>query len=426
MRAFFNVPRLADGGESLMGIMSRIPRPKAVNTAMEEMIRRVFGGGDTSSGVSISEDSAMRQATVYSCINILSRVIGMLPCHLMEKVGKDRNVADGHSLYPLLHDMPNEWMTAPMFWGMAVNHLVARGNFFALINRGLNRLTGKVKELIPLSPGVVQDVVQNPDYSLIYKCRFPNGESQEIPGSEIMHLRGMVTNGYMGVSPVSYIRETIGLGIVTEKFGARTFGAGTHPSMIITHPHTLKDPKAVRDALSDVYAGLDNSHRIMLLEDGMTATNVSISGQDSQYLDTRKFQKSEIVDIFFGMPLTIMSNGDKTPTFASAEQFSISFIVYALLPWVYSIEKSIYKDLLSIEQRKRFYAKFKVEGLLRGSFKEQMEGFAIAIDKEIYCPNDVLDKMDENGHKGGEIYKTRTSTTKQDRLTQNNNEEVAP
>lgn len=394
-----------------MGLLSGI-RPNALSSVAEKLLREYFGGGSTASGVSVSSDTAMKLSAVYSCVNILSRVIGMLPCHLMQLKGEMREKASDHSLYPILHDMPNEWMTAPEFWGMAINHLNLRGNFFAIKNRGLNKLTGKVRELIPLAPGIVQEVEQLPNYSLEYKCVFPDGSLKNIPGSEIMHLRGMVSDGYMGVNPIEYVRESIGLGLATQEFGARHFGSGTHPSMIIEYPTALKDPKSMREAISEVYSGLGKSHRIMLLESGMTATNVSINPEDSQFLETRDFQRKEIVDIFFATPLTLMGNSDANPTFASAEQFSISFVIYALMPWIVGIEKSIYRDLLTPDERKTLYAKFRAEGLLRGSFAEQMDGFATAIDKEILNPNECRELLDYNPYKGGEVYRTRTSTTK--------------
>ena len=322
-----------------MGIVSRMARPVAINQEMEKVLRAAFGGGSTFSGKQVSNDTAMRQSTVYSCINILSRVIGMLPCHLMQKIGDKRNVASGHYLYPLLHDMPNEWMTSQEFWGMAVNHLSLRGNFFGLKNRG--GLRGLVKEIIPLAPGVVQEVEQAPNYSLQYKCTFPDGSKMTIPGSEIMHLRGMTMNGYMGVNPIEYIRESIGLGLATEEFGARYFGTGTHPGIIIEHPNKLSDAahKNLKNSLDETYSGLGKAHRLMLLEEGMKAQKLTITPEDSQFLEVRQFQKQEIVDIFFGLPLTLMGSSDSTPTFASAEQFSIGFVIYALLPWIVNIEK---------------------------------------------------------------------------------------
>lgn len=396
-----------------MGIMSRMIRPQAINTEMERVIREAMGGGPTTSGVAVSNEKAMQHATVYSCVNILSRVIGMLPCHMMIKEGNNREIASDFSLYSILHDLPNEWMTSMEFWGMAMNHLALRGNFVAIKNKDFR---GNIRELIPVAPGMLQDVTQNKDYSLTYKLRMSDERVLNFSNSEVFHLRGMVMNGYMGVNPIQYIRESIGLGLATEEFGARYFGSGTHPGMIVEHPGKLS-PQAhsnLKQSMGETYSGLGKAHKLMLLEEGMKAHAVTINPEDSQFLETRKYQKSEICDIFFGLPLTVMSSGDNTPTFASAEQFSIGFIIYALMPWIVNIEKAIYRDLLTPDQRKKYYAKFKVEGLQRGSFKDQMEGFATAVDKCIFNPNEIREMMDYNGYgPEGDIYRTRTSTTKE-------------
>lgn len=395
-----------------MGLISRMAKPKAINLEMEKAIRTVLGGGSsTTSGTKVSADTAMRQATVYSCINVLSRVIGMLPCHMMERKGKDREIAREFSLYPLLHDMPNKWMTSSEFWGMAMNHLSLRGNFYAYKEKSS---MGKILALVPFASEVVQNVIQNKDHTLSYECTLPDSTKISIPGEDIMHLRGMTLNGYQGVNPIEYIRESIGLGLATEEFGARYFGNGTHPGMIVEHPSKLSDAAHdnLKASLGEAYSGLGKSHRLMLLEEGMKAQAVTIKPEDSQFLDTRKYQKDEIVDIFFGMPLTVMNSGNNTPTFASAEQFSIGFVIYALMPWIVNIEKAIYRDCLTPAERKKYYAKFKAEGLQRGSFKDQMDGFATAIDKEIFCPNEIREMLDFNGYgPQGDIYRTRTSTT---------------
>jgi len=329
----------------------------------------------------------------------------------MERDGKMRDIAYDHYLYPLLHDMPNEWMTASEFWGMVMLHVSHRGNFYAIKNR--SRSTNKILELIPLPPGIVTEVVQNLDYTLTYKCSFPDGRAFDIPGTEMMHIKGMTLNGYVGVNPIEYVRESIGLGLATEEFGARYFGSGTHPGMVLEHPGKISEVahKNLASSLDEAYSGLGKAHRMMLLEEGMKATAITISPEDSQFLDTRRYQKSEIVDIFFGQPLTLMGSGDNTPTFASAEQFSIGFVVYALMPWIVNIEKAIYRDLLSPEERKRYYAKFKVESLQRGSFKDQMDGYATAITKEIFSPNEIRAMMDVNPYPGGDTYAPRTNTT---------------
>jgi HK97 family phage portal protein len=411
-----------------MNIMGRLPRPKAMNShELEKMIRSVFGGGSTHSGVSISTDTAMREGTVFSCVNILSRVTGMLPCHIMESVGETRNIAKDFHLYPLLHDMPNNWMTSSDFWGMSMVHQLTRGNFFAFKNTGLDP-KGKVRELIPLAPGRVQKVIQAANYELFYEVLLPDGNSSAtydglsqpsgtikkiFPASQMFHLRGLTVNGIVGINPIQYVRESIGLSLAAEEFGARYFGQGIHPGIIVEHPQKLKDTETFRKAFQEVYAGLGQTHQALILEEGMKANKISIDPKDAQFLELRKFQKNEIVDIFFGMPLTVMNSGDNVPTYASAEQFSISFVIYALLPWLVSIEKAIYRDLLSPEERKIYYAKFQARGLQRGSFSEQMTAFQTAINTEIMNPNECRELLDMNPYEGGEVYRTRTSTVKE-------------
>lgn len=397
-----------------MGFVSRMARPKAISREMEKVLREHFtGGGVTTSGTTVSNETAMRHATVYSCVNILSRVIGMLPCHMMERVGDQRNQAREFYLYEKIHDLPNEWMTAQDFWSMCISHLVLRGNFFAL--KEFDRY-GRINGLIPLAPDVVYEVKQTKNYNLEYYIQV-NGQTFSMPQRQMMHIKGMTMNGYMGVNPIEYIRESVGLGLATEEFGARYFGSGTHPGMIVEHPGKLSEAasKNLRESLVQSYSGLGKSHKLMLLEEGMKAHAITINPEDSQFLDIRRYQKDEIVDIFFGMPLTVMNSGNNTPTFASAEQFSIGFVIYALLPWIVNIEKAIFKDLLTHDERKKYYAKFKVEGLQRGAFKDQMDAFATGITKEIFSPNEVRDFLDMNPYPGGDVYAPRTSTTRTDK-----------
>lgn len=399
-----------------MGIVARMARPKAMNShELQKMLLSVFGGGSTASGVSISNDTAMRQATVYSCVNALSKHIGTLPCNYMMVDGRNRVKATDEDLYYLLHDQPNEWMTASEFWGMCVNHLSLRGNFFALKNRGLS-LTGPVRELIPLAPGIVQEVKQDEKYNLTYVLRYPDGTTTDVPQSQIMHVRGMVINGYMGVNPIQYIRESIALGLASEEFGARYFGSGTHPGMIVEHPGKLSPEghSNLQSALTESYSGLGRSHRLMLLQEGMKYQKVVIDPKDAQFIELRKYQKSEIVDIFFSMPLTILSSEDKTPTYASAEQFGISYVVYALMPLIVWIEKAILRDLVPDDKKRTHYAKFVAQGLQRGSFKEQMDSFAVAITKCIMNPNEVRELLELNPYPEGDAFAPRTSTTKED------------
>ena len=201
-----------------MGIVSRI-RPQARFTEYtENLIREIYGGYSTSSGVSVNSDTAMRLITVQNCVRLRSFVIGHLPCHIMEKIGKLKEVAETFYLYELLHDQPNSWMTATEFWGMAEAHLCLRGNFYVY----KAQLPGRpIRELIPLKAGAVQEVVQHPDYSLTYKiavddertarAAYDDGylnttgaQIKEFSQEKIMHVRGLTLNGIVGMCDQAY------------------------------------------------------------------------------------------------------------------------------------------------------------------------------------------------------------------------------
>ena len=382
---------------------------------LSRLIASTYGGGTTSTGIAVNTDNAMRAMAVHSCVKILSNSVAQLPCQLMEDIEGVKDKAKDHYLYEILHDQPNEWMTAPEFWGMVIAHLNLRGNFFCI----KSGLPGRqIKELIPLALGAVEEVIQAPDYGLFYKVRRPDGVTVDtIPGNKIMHIRGLVLNGYMGLNPVAYARESIGLALATEKHGAKLFSHGTMLGGVLRYPGHFKDvgtAKKVIEGFNEVYSSVENAHKTALLEDGMTWEKMQMSSVDSQFLEARNFQKKEIVDLFFGMPLSLLQSGEKTATFASAEQFALSYVIYALTPMLVNIEKAIRRDLLNEEEKKTLYAKFSVQGLLRGDAASRFATYQIGINTEILNPNTCREWEDLNTYPGGDEYRVRTSTVKQE------------
>ena len=398
-----------------MGIFKRafakIFSPKAMTSdELYRMIISTYGGGPTSSGISVNSDTAMRLMTVHNCVKVLSQSIAQLPLHLMEKSENIKKKADNHHLYPILHDQPNSWMTASEFWGMAIAHIALRGNFYAYKAQLLGR---PIRQLIPFKTDVIQEVVQNPDYSLTYKAEL-NGVKKEFSGDEIMHLRGLTMNGFTGINPIQYARESIGLGLAGEQFLAKFYGKGMHPGAIVEHPLSLSAPahKNLKTNLQEKYAGLGSAWDLMLLDEGMKVNFPEVKLVDAQFLELGKFNQSEICGMF-RVPLMLVQAGDAPTTYASAEQFMLAFVTHALTPLVVNIEQAIRRDLLTEEEKGRYFAKFEMRGLLRGAFKEQMEGLQTAVNTEIMNPNEARDILDMNPYDGGEIYKTRTSTTKE-------------
>ena len=418
-----------------MGFLDRL-RPKAMSPTQEAMFRMAFGGGgSTNTGITVTTESAMRAMAVHSCVTIKANSFSQLPCHLMIQKGENKKQAIHHPLYSLLHDQPNSWMTAPEFWGMASACLDLRGNFFAL----KSGLPGRpIRELIPLAIGSVQEVDQTTDYKLFYKVVRPQSSTLNssgevigvtgstidiIPGDRIMHLRGLVLNGFMGISPIQYARESIALALATEKHGAKLFSQGTMLGGILTMEGTFKDrEKAAKfvDDFNAAHSSIENAHKTILLEQNVKYEKLGMTSVDAQFLEARGFQKKEIVDLFFQIPLAMMSTGDKTATYASAGTFSQDYVNYALMPRIVNVERAIYRDLLTPDERDRtqsewYYAKFSAEALLRGNMNEQSAFYKEMVNAEIMNPNEVRALMEFNPYPGGDRFSTRTSTTKDNR-----------
>jgi len=395
--------------------MSRLPRPKAMSPDDDRWYSpggNYYGGLiPTQAGVPMDSDTAMRLITVQNCVRVRAATISQLPLHLMRSDGEMKHKATDFYLYEMLHDQPNSWMTAPEFWGMVEAYVCLRGNFYAY---KLGIEGRPIQELIPILPDAVDKVEQNDDYSLTYSIKLKDGTTKPYPQNKIFHIRGLTMNGYTGMNPIEHARETLGLGMASEKFLSRYFGKGLHPSAIIEHPSALSAPahKNMKAVFTEKYAGLYNSQELMLIDEGMKINFPTIKLVDAQYLELMKMNEAQICGMF-RVPLQLVQSDSKTPTFASAEEFSRSYVVYGVAPDCVNYEKAIRRDLLTTNERKEYYAKFELRSLLRGSFKDQMDGFGIAIDKCIMNPNEVRSLIELNPYyPDGEIYETRTSTTK--------------
>lgn len=392
-----------------MGLVDRLRPRAAITQQQEQMIREIYGGGLTSSGVSVNSDTAMRLITVQSCVRLRSKTLSRLPCHVMERIGKMKNKAEDFYLYDLLLHQPNSWMTAPEFWAMAEAHVSMTGNFYAY---KLGLPGRPVRELVPIKAGAVEEVKQKDDYSLVYHIRLKDGERRPVPAEKIFHHRDLTLDGIVGMNPIQYARELIGLGLAGEKFLTRFFGNGMHPGAVIKHPLRLNTPAHadLRKGLKEKYEGLGKTHEFMLIDEGMEVEFPSIKLVDAQFLEQMKMTEAQICGLF-RVPLMLIGASSSTPTYASAEQFMLFYQMFSVD--VSDYESTIRRDLLSPDERKKYFAKFNMRALQRGAFNDQMTGFGTGIDKEFFNPNEVRDWLDLNPYDGGDEFRTRTSTTKE-------------
>ncbi|MCK9287801.1 MAG: phage portal protein [Sphaerochaetaceae bacterium] len=366
-----------------------------------------FMGGSTA-GKSVTERSAMQMTAVYSCVRILSEAVAELPLHLYKYTddgGKAKAI--DHPLYRILHDEPNPEMSSFVFRETLMTHLLLWGNAYAQIIRNGK---GEVIGLYPLIPNKMS-VDRDENGRLYY--RYNRGGDEAIKGMEtvilsprdVLHIPGLGFDGLVGYSPIAMAKNAIGLAIATEEYGAKFFANGAAPSGVLEHPGTIKDPTKVREAWMSQFGGSSNSGKVAVLEEGMKYTPISISPEQAQFLETRKFQINEIARIF-RVPPHMVGDLEKS-SFSNIEQQSLEFVKYTLDPWVIRWEQSIMRTLLSQEEKDSMFVKFNVEGLLRGDYASRMNGYAVARQNGWMSANDIrelenLDKIPTED--GGDLY----------------------
>ena len=367
-----------------------------------------FMGGSTA-GKHVNERSAMQMTAVYSCVRILAEAVAGLPLHLYrytESGGKEKAI--DHPLYLLLHDEPNPEMSSFVFRETLMTHLLLWGNAYAqIIRNGKN----EVIALYPLMPNKME--VDRDEYGqLYYKYQRSNDEAPTMEGSsvilkpcDVLHIPGLGFDGLVGYSPIAMAKNAIGMAIACEEYGAKFFANGAQPGGVLEHPGTIKDPQRVRESWQSTFGGSGNANKIAVLEEGMKYTPISMSPEQAQFLETRKFQINEIARIF-RVPPHMVGDLEKS-SFSNIEQQSLEFVKYTLDPWVIRWEQSIMRSLLSPEEKKTYYVKFNLEGLLRGDYQSRMNGYAIGRQNGWMSANDIreLENLDRiPTEEGGDLY----------------------
>jgi len=361
------------------------------------LTRFLFGG--TTSGKQVNEQTAMQTTAVYACVRILAEAIASLPLHIYMYTsdgGKERVV--DHPLYYLLHDEPNVEMTSFIFRETLMSHLLLWGNAFAQIIRDGG---GRVLALYPLLPNKME-VSRSANGELIYAYRRDKEESRENPDGgtvilrrdEVLHIPGLGFDGLVGYSPIAMAKNAVGMALAVEEFGATFFKNGANPGGVLQHPGVIKDIQRVKDSWNAAYGGSGNAHRVAVLEEGMQFHAIGIPPEQAQFLQTRKFQISEISRIF-RVPPHMVGDLEKS-SFSNIEQQSLEFVKYTLDPWVVRWEQAIQQSLILPSEKGSLFVKFNVDGLLRGSYKERMDGYSTGIQNGFFSVNDVRDLEDMN------------------------------
>lgn len=364
-----------------------------------------LGGWDTSSGVDVSPEDALGLTAVFACIRILAESVASLPLHIYKRLpngGKARAVE--HPMYAVLHNLANAEMTAFEVREVLMGHVGGWGNAYAEIelDRG-----GRVRGLWPLRPDKM--TVSRENMALTYTYRLPKpdeqGRTQRVFSADrILHIHGLGFDGIQGYSPIQLARQAVGLGLATEEFGARFFGNDARPGMVLQHPGKLGDEahKRLQKSWQTSHGGLDKSHRVAILEEGLTIKEIGIPPEDAQFLQTRKFQIAEIARLY-RIPPHMLADLDRA-TFSNIEHQSLEFVIHSLRPWLVRWEQAIQHKLFTENERRQYFAEFLVDGLLRGDIKSRYEAYSIGRQNGWLSANDVRELENMNPVDGGDVY----------------------
>jgi len=357
-------------------------------------------GGVTQAGIRVSPQSAMGLSTYYACIRNISEDVGKLPLLTYRRLlprGKER--VPQHWAYPLLHDAPNDDMTAMTFREVLTAHALGWGNGYAEIVRNGRGIPGA---FYPIHPSRVQlqrddrgrlvyDVYGNDG---IYSAAGINASAIRLPQDDMLHVKGLGSDGYTGYSIVQLAAESLGLSLAAQTFGASFFGGGAALGGILTHPKQLspEGQKHLRESWQTAYGGPWNAGKTAILEEGMTYTRIGIPPEEAQFLQTRTFQVPEICR-FFRVPPHKVQHLDNAH-YNNVEQQNLEYTTDTLMPWLVRWESELKRKLFADEPD--IFAEHLILGLLRGDQAARGAYYKTRFEMGTLSPDDIRELENEN------------------------------
>lgn len=372
----------------------------------ERNARPVRAGGSRERSYSeeiITPEIAITVSAVISIITIMSQDLASLPLLLYTRRGRNKFRAYDSAYYRLMHEQPNSEMTSMIFRELMMAHLLAWGNFYAQI---IIDNKGAVSELWPLRPDRM--TVSRVEGQKVYTYQQSDAKPRVFMSDEILHIPAFGFDGLIGYSRIALARNAIGLSISTEKYGGKFFSNGANFDIAIMHPNSLGDDafNHLNDSIKEKHAGIENSHKPMILEEGMTIEKIGIPPDDAQFLETRKFQLAEINRIIGPVPPHMIGDVTNSTSWGTGiDSQEQGYVNHTLRPYAVRTEQALNTQLLLPADREQglFYEHL-FDGLLRGDIQTRFESYVKAINNGVMSPNEVRAKENLNPYNGGDVY----------------------
>lgn len=373
--------------------------------------QRTGGGGRIESGVAVNGERAMQFSTFWRCVRLITETIGSLPLTFARVVDGERvELEADHDVVTLLKHRPNQMMNALEFREAIAACVTVNGNAYSQILRAGDRIVG----LLPLDPARMTPTRLNGEITYHYT----HDKGVHIYAARnIMHVKGFSFDGVVGLSTLSYARQSLGIAIAADNYAAHTFARGGRPTGILTYDKFLNtEQRALIKENYELMVGGDNSGSALFLEGGMAFEPNSIPPDDMQMLQSRTFSVSDI-GRFFGVPSHMLNDSEKSTTFGTGiEEINLAFLAYTIRPYL-TRHESVYRDtLLAPSERDVIIVEHNVEGLLRSNSKARAEFYGAMVDHGLYSRNDVRRKENLPLIPGGDTFTVMSTLVPLDKL----------
>lgn len=351
-------------------------------------------GGYSRTGLVVSEETALNFSAVFRAVAITASTIASLPLHLYTKSAGGRVKLPDHPA-ALLLQRPSVDQTGFVWRETQQSTLSLWGNAYAVIHRAANGRPGELEFIHPRG-AVVEKINRRLYYS------FPGTYSGTFMASDVLHLPGLSFDGVKGKSVISAMREAVGLGLAAQDFGATFFGNGANMEGVLESPGKLDQDvyDRLKNSWAEKHQGLDNAHKPAILEGGMKYTRIGIPPEDAQFLETRKFQVTEIAR-YFGVAPHLLFDLERS-TNNNIEAQGTEFVIYTLLQWTKRWEEELNLKLLTTDEQKTNYFRHDLRGLMRADSAARGQYYSQMISSGVMSPNQVAELEELQAFEGGD------------------------
>lgn len=369
----------------------------------------LFSNGITNSGERITNEGSLSNSNVYTCANILGGDIGKLPIQTFIKKNKSIEKVSDHPVNYLLGIRPNKYMSPYIFKELMQVHLVIWGNAYANIEWDSR---GYPIALWPLNPGKTKPRLDK-EGNLWYITSLPSGEQKKIPWYDVLHIKNLSKSGIEGMTPISVIREELGLQKSRSKFLSSFYANGTTTMGILKTPTAIgkEGKEKMRNEWQKLNSGMSNANRVAILDAGLDYQEIGMPLADAQFLETSKFSILEVSKIY-KIPPHKLGQLDRA-TFSNIENQSLEYVKNTIHPIVTNWEQEINFKLFTKSEQKSYYVKFNLASELRGDSESRGKFYKTMIEIGAFCINDVLEleEMESIGDIGEKHFVSLNYTT---------------